>query len=263
MVLVRFGKSDANKISSIGNIPLPRVYDTMNNLAKRGLVSVSKSRPQTFSIINLKGFFEILKSDEKKKMEEKIKSIDDISSKFFESISSLPTTKFNIVKDDLFLTKRRVNIGEMWEEIQNEAKREFLVFAGDLSWVNVRANDISKLVKKGLKYKILWSKSIKEVVPNVKKALRSGAELRCYNDPSNDLRGIVADGEKIYLIQKIPKAGVDVSVLKEGVHWSEENADYTGIIVNSNLMSKIMRDYFYLLWEKSMPAEKFLQKFKK
>ena len=67
MVLVKFGNSDANKISSIGNIPLPRVYDTMENLSKRGLISISKTRPQTFSIINLKKFFEILKIDEKGK----------------------------------------------------------------------------------------------------------------------------------------------------------------------------------------------------
>ena len=67
MVLVKFGNSDANKIASIGSIPLPRVYDTMDNLAKRGLISVSRTRPQTFSIINLKRFFDILKLDEKKK----------------------------------------------------------------------------------------------------------------------------------------------------------------------------------------------------
>lgn len=263
MVLVKFGKSDANKISSVGSIPLPRVYDTMANLSNRGLISISKTRPQTFSIINFKRFFEILKSDEKRKTEEKIKNIDSISSKFFSLISSFPSVSNSPEEDILYLSKRRANIGEIWEEIQSNAKKEFLVFAGDLSWVNMRFNEISKMVRGGVKYRILWSKPIEEVIPSVKKALRSGAELRCYNDPSNELRGIIADGEKIYLIQKTPKAGVDTGRLKEGVHWSEEVADYTGIIINSKVMAKTLRDYFYLLWEKSTPVEKFLQKFKK
>lgn len=263
MVLVKFGKSDANKISSVGSIPLPRVYDTMSNLANRGLISISKSRPQTFSIINFKRFFEILKSDERKKAEEKLKSIDNISSKFFDLISSIPTASNTPGEDILYFAKRRANVGEMWDEIQNNAKKEFLVFAGDLSWVNMRSKDIVKTVKRGVKYRILWAKPIEEVIPSVKRALRSGAELRCYRDSSNELRGIIADGEKIYLIQKVPKVGADTSSIKEGVDWTEDVADYTGMVINSKVMAKTFRDYFYLLWEKSTPAEKFLQRFKK
>ena len=263
MVLVKFGKSDANKISSVGSIPLPRVYDTMSNLANRGLISISKSRPQTFSIINFKRFFEILKSDERKKAEEKLKSIDSISSKFFDLISSIPTASNTPGEDILYFAKRRANVGEMWDEIQNNAKKEFLVFAGDLSWVNMRSKGIVKTVKRGVKYRILWAKPIDEVIPSVKKALRNGAELRCYSDPSNELRGIIADGEKIYLIQKMPKAGADTTSIKEGVDWTEDVADYTGMVINSKVMAKTFRDYFYLLWERSTPAEKFLQRFKK
>lgn len=264
MVLIKFGKSNADKISSIGNIPLPRVYDTMNSLAERGITSVSKTRPQTFEIINLKKFFDILKLDEKRKIEERIKNIDVVSSEFFKTISSLPTTKLDIENEDIVsFTKRKINTEEIWNGIQNEAKKEFLVFAGDLSWVHLRANDIKKLVKKGIKYKILWFKPIKEVIPNVIKAIKTGAELRCYDDYSNELRGIIADGKKVYLIQKTPKPGVDLSNLKEGVHWSEEIADYTGMMLNSKILSKVFRDYFHLLWEKSIPAEKFLQKFEK
>jgi sugar-specific transcriptional regulator TrmB len=262
LTLIRFGKCNAEKISSISNIPLPRVYDTMNSLADRGIISISKTRPQTFEIINLKKFFDILKFDEKRKIEEKIKNIDVISSQFFKTVSLLPSTRFDIEKDDIIsFTKRKVTTEEIWNDIQNEAKKEFLVFAGDLSWIDLRANYINKLVKKGIKYKIIWFKPIKEVVPNVKKALKTGAELRYYDDYSNELRGIIADGKKVYLIQKKPKPGIDVSNLEEGVHWSEEIADYTGMMVNSALMSKIFRDYFYLLWEKSIPAEKFLKKF--
>jgi len=264
LTLIRFGKCNAEKISSISNIPLPRVYDTMNSLADRGIISISKTRPQTFSIINLKKFFDILKFDEKRKVEEKIKNIDDVSSQFFETISLLPPTKLDVEREDVVtFTKRKVTTEEIWNDIQNETKKEFLVFAGDLSWIDLRANYINKTIKKGIKYRIIWFKPTREVVPNVKKALKTGAELRCFDDYSNELRGIIADGKKVYLIQKKPKPGIDISNLKEGVHWSEEIADYTGMMVDSRLMAKVFRDYFYLLWEKSIPADKFLQKFEK
>lgn len=263
MVLVKFGNSDANKISSIGNIPLPRVYDTMGNLAKRGLVSISKTRPQTFSIINLKKFFEILKIDEKRKIEEKIKSIDNISSKFLKTVSLLPTVKYEESNNDttLTFTKRSINIEEIWNQIQSETKKEFLVFAGDISWINRRADEIKKLTNKNVKYKIIWFKCIKEVVPNVKKALKVGAELRCHNDYSNSLRGIISDSNKIYLIQKLPKPGLDVNV-KIGTLWNEDFANYTGTLVTSSIIAKVFKEYFYFLWQKSMPAEEFLKKFK-
>jgi len=263
MVLVKFGSSDANKISSIGNIPLPRVYDTMENLAKRGLISISKTRPQTFSIINLKKFFEILKIDEKRKIEEKIKNIDNISSKFLKAVASLPQVKYEASDNDttLTFTKRSINVEEIWNQVQNETKKEFLVFAGDISWINRRADEIRKLTKKNIKYKIIWFKCIKDVVPNVKKALKAGAELRCYNDYSNSLRGIISDSNKIYLIQKLPKPGMDVNV-KVGTLWNEDLANYTGTLITSNITAKVFKEYFYFLWQKSMPAEEFFKKFK-
>jgi len=262
MVLVKFGNSDANKISTIGSIPLPRVYDTMENLATRGLVSISKTRPQTFSIINLKKFFEILKVDEKRKIEEKIKSIDNVSSKFLKAVASLPQVKYETPDNNttLTLTKRYINIEEVWNQIQNETKKEFLVFAGDISWAYRRVSEIKKLTKKNVKYKIIWFKCIKDVAPNVKKALKAGAELRCFDDFSNDLRGFISDN-KVYIIQKIPKPGLEAKA-KEITLWNEDLANYTGTLITSDIIAKVFKEYFYFLWQKSMPSDEFLRKFK-
>jgi len=263
LALIRFGRCDAEKVSSISNVPLPRVYDTMSNLAKKGLVSISRTRPQLFSIINLNKFFDILKDDERRKTEDKIGNIDRISSQFMKAVSTLPIAKVESDEDDVMLTfiRRRMNIGDVWNQFQSKTKKEFLVFAGDLSWIELRAKDIKKLTKKGIKYKIIWFKCIKDVLPNVRKAMKAGVELRCYDDYSNELRCIIADGKKVYLIQKSPKPGVVVK-MRDGVRWGEDIANYTGVMLTSRLIAKVFRDYFYLLWKNSMPAEKFLQMFK-
>ena len=260
MVLIKIGRSNAEKISSEGNIPLPRVYDTMESLAKRGLVSVTKTRPQTFEIINLKKFFEILKADEKREIEERIKSIDDISSSFFKAIASIPPVKYEANDDNALLTftKRTANIEEMWNRLHEETKKEFLVFAGDVSWIKSRASEIKKLTSKNIKYRIIWFKCTKEVMPNIKKAIKAGAELRCYDDFSNDLRGLISDGDKVYLIQKLPKPGTDVNA-KGDVIWDKELANYTGTLIRSSIIAKVFKEYFYFLWGRSTSAEEFFK----
>jgi len=262
LALIKLGKCTANEISSLEGVPLPRVYDTMTSLVKRGLVSVSRTRPQTFRITNFKRFFNILKSDEKIRFEKKMKEIDNVSSKFLKLANSLKIESPIEEKEGILSYSRRINVGEIWDEIQNGTKKEFLVFAGDLSWVGFRSKDIKKVIKKGVKYKVLWAKSIKEVVPNVKKALKLGMKLRCYDNHPNDLRAIISDNKKLYLIRKTPKPGVDVKTLREGSHWSEDVADYIGVLIVSKMISEAFRNYFYLLWEKSLPAKDFLKKFK-
>jgi sugar-specific transcriptional regulator TrmB len=262
LALVRFGKCSADKISSAEDIPLPRVYDTMSSLVKRGLVAVSKTRPQTFRITDFKRFFSILKIDEKIKAEKKIKQIDSISSKFMKLANTMKIAEPKEEKEDILSYSREMNINNIWEVIQNQTKREFLIFAGDLSWINSRSKDIKKLIKKGVKYKVLWSKPLKKIVPNVKKALKIGVDLRCYNDASSDLRAIVSDGKKISLIRKRLKPGVDIKVTEKPQFWSEDIADYTGVLVISDLIAEVFRKYFYLLWENSMTANDFIKKFK-
>lgn len=263
LALVRFGKSRADKISSAEDIPLPRVYDTMSSLVRRGLVAVSRTRPQTFIITDFKRFFNILKNDEARKTEKKIREIDNISSNFMKLSNSLKIAEPKEEKEDILSYSREMNINEVWEEVQNQTKKEFLVFGGDLSWISSRSKDIKKLIKKGIDYRVLWSKSNKEILPNVRKALKLGIKLRCYNDASSKLRAIISDGKKISLIRKTLKPGIDVGDMIKPPFWSEDIADYSGVLIISEMVTKVFRDYFYLLWESSMPADKFIKKFKK
>ena len=260
LALIKLGKATAEEISYAGEIPLPRVYDTMNSLAKRGLITVSKTRPQTFTITDFKRFFDILKTDEKMKFDKKMDEIENVSSDFFKLVNSIEKVEQSDMKEDILSYTRRANVGEVWDDIQKGTKKEFLIFAGDLSWIGSRTAEIKKLIKKGVDYRILWSKKLKEVAPNVRKAMKLGIKLRCYNDPSNRLRAIISDGEILYIIRKNPKPGVSTKELKEGSKWSEDIADYSGVLIKSSVISKAFRDYFYLLWEKSLTAEDFLKK---
>ncbi len=262
LTLVRRGSLSADNVSSISNIPLPRVYDTMASLSKRGLVIVSKTRPQIFRVTNPSQIFNILRDDEKRKMEENLKEIESVVPQFLSSIKNHKQKEKGAASEEILAyLNRRANTGKLWEDMQSEAKEEFLIFAGDLSWGEQRLKDIKKLTKSGVSYKIIWSKSSAKVLKNAKKIRAIGAELR-FSDSINSLRGIIADGKKVLVIQKIPKSAEDTSQIKEGEPWTEKEADYTSIIITNKLIAEVFRKYFYSVWDHAIPIERLLKSVK-
>ena len=201
-------------------------------------------------------------ADEKRKIEDKMRNIDDVSSRFFKVISSLPKMNYESPDDALLtLTKRSANVEEIWNRLHDETEKEFLVFAGDVSWINRRAKEVKKLTRKGIGYKVIWFKCTKDVLPNIRKAMKAGAELRCFDEFSNDLRGIISDNNRVYLIQKLPKPGMDVRV-RPGALWNEEFASYTGTLITSKTIAKVFREYFYFLWSRATTTNEVFKKYK-
>lgn len=258
LVLLMYGNSNAEKISSLGAIPLPRVYDTMGSLAERGLISISRTRPQVFRAINPKRFFDLLKEDEKRAFQKRLKEIDSIAPEFLKLMSSLPTfiTK---EEEDLAFVRKRINLEKYWSDFHSQAKHEILVFAGDLSWVNKTENLIKKTLKKGIKYKILWCKASKDVARNVRILKKLGIEAKY--TPDFNFRGIIIDENKISIVQTAPKPGAKIEEVKMMASEAENHANFGAIIINNKLITNIFKNYFLLLWESATNIEKFLKKF--
>ncbi|MBU5557454.1 MAG: hypothetical protein KQA33_00010 [Candidatus Aenigmarchaeota archaeon] len=245
--LIEYGSMPAERISAMASIPLPRVYDTMKSLAGRGLVIVSNTRPQTFRAIEPKRFIDLLKEDERRRADDRLKEIDNITPQFMKIIASMPTTS-EMETTEIFATvKKKANMDKIREEYQTLARKEILIFAGDLSWVPSSVRNIRRIVQKGIKYRILWDKSDGNVVSNVRKALSAGAELRFYGDTGN-LRCIIVDDDRVSIALKIPTEG------------SPKSVEYTTLTINNKLLTDVFRRYFLALWDKAMPAEKWLAK---
>jgi hypothetical protein len=87
--------------------------------------------------------------------------------------------------------------------------------------------------------------------------MTAGAEVRVFSKYPNELRGMVSDGISAYIIEKIPKLDLESEPVK-GVAWNEDIAKYFGTLVRDGMLPKVVREYFYLVWENSTPAEKLL-----
>jgi sugar-specific transcriptional regulator TrmB len=259
LALLSHGSLTADKVSSAAHIPLPRVYDTMKSLAERGLISVGRTRPQAFTAVDPKRFFALLKEDEQRKLNEKLHKIDSITPQFMGMIEKMPQVTVSELEPIAFI-KRRINVGKSWIEVQDDAEREFMVFAGDLSWLDERIDSIKRTIKRGVRYRVMWTRPLQELAPFIRKALRIGVELRLMESDylrENKLRALVCDTRKVYIIKKIQRAEADS---KPGKSGSEEIADYSGILLNDPMIAEVFRNYFNELWTKAVPADKWLQR---
>lgn len=245
VTLIRNGTLTADKISILGRIPLPRVYDTMTSLASRGLIFVSKTRPQTFRVVDPKKILDVLKEDEKKKMEGKMKAMEEVVPQFVKMIEGIPKTAVNEEEEILAQVKQKVNVDTIWKEFEEGTKEEFLSFAGDLSWVDKRSSEIKRMIKKGIKYKIIFGRDYPEVIERAKKAVKFGAEARY--SPNMMFRAIVTDGRKVYIVQKYGKTG-------------DKEYEVSSMLISNKLIADVFRKYFYALWDHSTPLEKLPSK---
>jgi sugar-specific transcriptional regulator TrmB len=244
LTLIIYGQMNAEKLSSASGIPLPRVYDTMNGLAERGLIFVTNTRPQTFKVINPKQLLSLLKEDEKRKMEEKMKKIESIIPKFLDLVSSSYQEKETETEEVIAYIKRKINMEKLWYDLHSEAKQEIFIFAGDLSWIDKTASIVRNTIKRGIKYKILWCKTGKEVTARVKKLIKMGADLR-YID-TGELRGVILDKKKVSIVQNVGA--------------TEKNV--TTIIITNKIITDVFRRYFSQLWERGISPEKFFKEIK-
>jgi len=244
LTLISHGSCTAEKISSLSDVPLPRVYDTMVALAERGLVIITKTRPQTYRSTNPKRFFELLKEDEQRKMQEKIKKIEDVSPQFLRVISNIPKITERETEEVFAYVKRKVNMEKLWFELNSQARNEVFIFAGDLSWVKKTAKLIKNVLKKGVNYKVLFCKSDKNAISNVKKILKLGINAK-YCPSLGNLRGLIIDDKRVSIVQ------TEKGSIKE--------LKYTTIMMNNKLIVNVFKQYFLSLWKYATEAKQFLK----
>lgn len=259
LTLLTHGMLNAERVSVLAGIPLPRVYDTMASLSSRGLIFVSKIRPQTFRAMDPNQLPKILKEDEQRRMEERVKSLEVALPQFLSAVSGLPTKTNNVEEEAVFYIKRQINVRKLWEDANDKAESEILIFAGDMSWINKTIESIKKLLKRGVKYKVLFSKTDSVALSNLKKLVKIGIDAK-YATDIGTLRGLIVDGSKVSLLQVNPKPGFETTRLSEMDPDAEKYASFTDILINNRAIADVFRRYFLLLWQKAQPAERWLNK---
>ena len=194
VTLFRLGFATAEQISEAGSIPLPRVYDTLTELQKKGFVLISKTRPKKFKPIEpdraLKSFLDIQRSEydsQLLKLKSNIPNLIDVLTALEKTVSS--DEEWNI-----WHTEKRTNVVKTLQDQEMSAKKEILIFAGDMSWFNESENMFKKVIKRGIAIKLLMNRARSKNTGNiVKRARKIGIKVK--DNYTGQLRGQIVDNK--------------------------------------------------------------------
>lgn len=236
ITLLSFGSCSADKVTSLSGIPLPRVYDTMNNLAKKGFISVSKTRPEVFKAVNPERLFEILQEEEEKKMKLRVKELKEIMPQLLKQMKKLDQGDREDPEEVLAVVKKRVNMKKDRELFHSMAKNNILVFAGDMSWVTSVKDQIRSLIRKKVRYNVIFSKRTPDALKNAKIFKKIGAKVK-HSPEGGELRCLIIDNKIISVVTK--------------QYRSDNEAEYGIININNPLIAEVFSKYFSCLWNEA------------
>ncbi|TKJ17904.1 hypothetical protein CEE44_05280 [Candidatus Woesearchaeota archaeon B3_Woes] len=221
----------AYKLSKICGVPFGRIYDIMDNLVSKGIVILEPGKPKRFKAIEPKiAVSALLTKKDVEWQQTKIK-IKDIVNKLQRKITSEEPVTMMKGKEVL-----------LWKilEIYSKAKKEVLIIAGTLG-AKRKGIDLGNCaregIKKGVKFKMIIP-SVKEVKQPIKELVKVGIDIREY--PIKGIRFSIIDEKLCFLSIEDQK-------------FSYKTAT---IIVESEIFSKAMKEFFNGIWEKARVVKK-------
>ena len=246
VTLLTLGTATADELSRRGKIPLPRVYDTLTELQRKGFVLIGKARPKKFNPIPIEKALNNYLFNQKKDFDDKIKHLKTMIPEVKQSASGIPRGKISETKWNIWTFDSKVNIGRISDEQKIQAKKEILFFAGDLSWIYDTESLLKNLVKKRIKVKILAAspKGDNQIAKNIAHAKKIGAEVKTGYDGIT--RGHVVD-EKIASVSfLISSEGLNIR--GRGKPRSEKERSYEMITFDNPILVTVMKENFDFWW---------------
>ncbi len=247
LALLRHGTLSAEAISEIGNIPLPRVYDTITELQHKGFVMVTKTRPKLVKPIAPDKALSSWIEQQRKTFDEKVGELKKRSTLIAGLLPQLQPAKASQKEWNIWSIEKRQSISKMLQDEAKSAKSEILSFSGDLSWLPDVAKDLKTAIRRGIRIRIVVHEpSGAKVVENIKLAKKIGAEVKI--GYKGLLRGQIVDRKIAYIATKY-SAGGGVNILEEGRPGLDGSKKYELIIFDNPALVDAFKQYFEFCWQ--------------
>ncbi len=250
-VLLKHGVCTADVVSRISGIPLTRVYETLDNLEKRGLLVVQKTRPKKYRVVSIEALRNLIE-EKRSRMASEIKKAEKTLTEIKKLVPKPAEGDHEEEIDTFWIINGRENILRNVVDAIKRAKKEVLIFSDDMSWFDRLESAMKRRLKSGINIKILLN--INEHTENViKEALSIGLKMRGWE--MRGLMGTLIDGEMVYLISKIPRQGISEEKYY-GVPGSDEIFSYKCLTTRNPIIVRMVRSYFDNFWWRGENPEK-------
>ena len=222
--LLDIGTGTAKQISKESNVPYGRIYDTLHSLECLGLVSILRTEPKTFRIIEPNIAFKILIE----KKEERLAKLK----KLVKGIKVAKGMEFGQSKNTTILLHGKDKMEDMKDIMKDLSKRELLITPLTFNPRTKTRILRERYLRRSVKEKIILPKVTKKNLMNVREAAKLGSEIKTF--PFKGFRMILKDREEALVSIVDPKTD-----------------EYLSIYTKNKEFTKSLATFFDSLWEKA------------
>lgn len=247
LTLLTIGVATAEQISEVAQIPLPRVYDTLTQLQKKGFVLINKGRPKKFKANSPKKAFKLFIEGKKKEHNSEIEYLKETVKKLEASLSSIKSSSIKDETLDIWSMEKRKNMKEILNEQMEMSKKEILIFSGDMSWLEESSKIMKSVIKRGVKIKaIMHEPESEQTKKNIKLAKRIGIKVK--TNYTGLMRGHVIDNKIVSLAIKQTNEGLNPPGV--GMPGFDDVHRYELITSSNPVLVKTFTENFNFWWKK-------------
>ncbi|RLF13486.1 MAG: TrmB family transcriptional regulator [Thermoprotei archaeon] len=251
--LIYLGEAKATTLSRACGVPSSRIYDVLDELAKKGLVVVKPGRPVRYSARSPEDIASALVSEGIRELRERLAGLQARAKEFSKLAQEI--YKAGSVRMETTPLLRIVSVGstslEETRRLYESASQEILIISKAFEYFPEVSDALKGAVERGVKVKLILmdpfllpgESRVKqaEILKALREQLGDGVEIRFFNEHL-PLRGCIVDpggdGKALFLVEE---PGIPL-FLREAA-----------ITTHYNLVNGLAL-LFKLLWEKARSA---------
>lgn len=237
---------DADSLSRMSGVSPSRIYDTLSSLSRKGMVTVINSKPKRYHAVEIEAAVGALVLAKEGELQKGLDDLRTMELRTLEKAKQVARVGNGPLERSSFvgILSGKSSLENWMRGALRTAKKELIVFGGDLDWSDHDIMRLKMLAKKGVKVRILANVG-KRNAATVRDLIRGGVDVR-ERPRYVELRGLVFDDKVVYISNKV--------LVGSGAPRPKVR-DYNAFITNSLSLAKSLRDYFGMVWD-SAPVRK-------
>ncbi len=239
ITLVAFSSATAEEIHKQTDIPTPRIYDTIDSLAKKGLARTISGRPMRFEAFNLKKGLDNLFRFVEQEYHDELEKIAVVSRDIIALLNDPDYQSRLIIKPDELL-EAYSSLEEMQlktKDIIKKAEKEINIFTNVFYWFDQVKQEINEAKERGVNIRVIMSTEDDKSKKVAENLLKIGASVTSLSEGNVLARGTLVDQEQVVFVIWVSPVPHEKYVYRP--HFSSNS----GII-------EIFSNNFEYLWEK-------------
>jgi HTH-type transcriptional regulator, sugar sensing transcriptional regulator len=223
LALLKLQEAKGQELVKESEVPRGRIYDTLDSLIKKGLVTELPTKPKKYKLNEPRRAIKSFIGEKQGSLGKLKQQVDEIKIPRI-VLKDAMTDEFEIIASEKLYFQRL-------KEFKLKAKKEFISIISGRKPPRYVSYETRQMLKKGVKYKTIIASYNKQNESYVKEKIKLGSQIRAY--PINGIRFMIIDRKEIL-----------ISIVN--------NSSFEGLTVYTTNKDFIdsMLEFFGSVWEK-------------